>query len=337
MLLGEKQIKIEPNSNFHLIGDKSILYPEDAKFKKYRYEWINNPKQFKVAKFPLHLDIETTNICNLRCPYCATTYDGWAGNKKGKMSFELFKNIIDEVVKKGLYSIKLSLRGEPLLHEELQGMIEYAKTKKIIDVYFNTNGVLLNEEKSKQLIRAGLNRISISCDGWDKESFERNRRGAKFKVVYNNILNLRRLRKKMRVEYPKIRIQTVMLPGLREHWQEFLDLWQPLADEIGYLDARQESPGIDHKGLKANWACPFLWQRIVILWDGTILPCLLHGVKDSSSMEMGNVRKTNIKEQWLSERYNKYRELHKKGTSHRIEACNVCSYRASEIKKYQSG
>ncbi len=204
-------------------------------------------------------------------------------------------------------------------------------------MYFNTNGVLLSEAKIEQLIDAGLKRISISCDGWNKKSFEKNRVGARFEEVYENILNLRKIRERFGVDYPKIRIQSVMLSDIKEHWKEFLDLWQPLADEIGYLDAREEGPGVDHRGLIANWACPFLWQRMVILWDGTILPCLLHGVKDSSSMEMGNVRDTSIREQWLTERLNNYREFHKNGKSHEIEACNRCSYRASEINKCVRG
>lgn len=325
--------EIAPNANYHVIGKKNILDSTDAKFRKYRREWIENPEQFKVREFPLHLDIELTNFCNLKCAYCASTYNRWGSDKKGKMPFGLFKKIIDEGKENGLYSIKFSLRGESMLHEDLPRMVEYAKKSGIIDMYFNTNGMLLDRKTSDRLIEAGLNRISISCDGWDKKSFEKNRLGARFEDVYENIRELRDARGKRKTSHPKIRIQTVMLPEIKKHLKEFLDLWSPLADEIGYLDAREEGPGVDHRGLKANWACPFLWQRMVILWDGTILPCLLHGVGDSSSVEMGNAKDSTIKEKWLSKKMNDFRDLHKDGKSHAIKACDECSYRALEIKK----
>ncbi|MFH1310699.1 MAG: radical SAM/SPASM domain-containing protein [Candidatus Omnitrophota bacterium] len=332
-----EKISITPNSNFHFEGKKSILDSEDVKFKQYRSEWINNPREFKVRQFPLHLDIELTNICNLKCSYCASTHNKWGENKKGKMPFDLFKKIIDAGVENGLYSIKFSLRGESLLHENLTKMVSYARGKGIIDMYFNTNGVLLDENKTRELIEAGLNRISVSCDGWDKESFEKNRLGASFEIVYQNIVTLRKVREELNVDYPKIRIQAVMMPEIKAHWQEYLDLWRPLADEVGYLDARDEGPGVNHKGKKADWACPFLWQRMVILWDGTILPCLLHGVDDSSEMELGNVRDKDLKKEWLSAKMENFRKLHKQGVSHKLEACDKCSYRALEINKLVNG
>ncbi|MBD3426560.1 MAG: radical SAM protein [Candidatus Omnitrophica bacterium] len=328
-----RDVKIRANSNFHLIGGKNILDSEDPRFRKYRHEWVNNPGQFKVRDFPLHVDIEVTNLCNLRCPYCAATHDGWGKNAKGKLGFEVFRKIIDEGEKNDLYSVKFSLRGEPLLHEDLPRMVEYSGSKGIIDMYFNTNGVLLDEGMSRRLIDAGLNRISISCDGWDKESFEGNRVGAQFEQVLSNIRGLRKLRDKLGVDYPKIRIQPVMFPEIKEHWDEYLKLWQPLADEIGYVDPREEGPGVDHRGIKGGWACPFLWQRMIVLWDGTILPCLLHGVGDLSLMQMGNIQDTTIKEQWLSDKLSFLRNKHMSGESHLIEACDRCSYRASEIRK----
>jgi len=328
-----KKMSIKPNSNYHIIGGTDILESKNERFKEYRRKWTEYPKNFIVGDFPLHLDIESTNICNLKCSYCAVTSDFWGNSKRGMISFSLYKRIIDEGADNGLCSVKFSFRGEPLLHPQLSEMVAYARKKGIMDIYFNTNGVLLTEEVCSRLIDAGLNRISVSADGWDKESFERNRAGAKFETVYANIFRLRETRKKRGVDFPRIRVQAVMLKEVKEHWDEYLKIWQPLADELGYLDARQEGPEIKHNGLQGDWACPFLWQRMVILWDGEILPCLMHGVKDLTSMEMGNIKNIGIKEAWNSRRNNSYRTLHKKGKSHKIKACGCCSYRALEMNK----
>jgi phosphoglycerate dehydrogenase-like enzyme/MoaA/NifB/PqqE/SkfB family radical SAM enzyme len=326
---------IQPNANYHALGGKSVFSEKmsDPKFAEYRRKWIDNPKGFMVERFPLHLDIETTNVCNLRCPHCAASQDNWAGKGRGVMDFELYKRIIDEGAREGLCSIKFSLRGEPLMHKDIIKMIRYAKEKGIMDMYFNTNGMLLTREMSKNLIDAGLNRISVSADGWEKESFEKNRLGAKFETVVENIRALRKAREEKGADHPKIRIQAVMLPEVKEHLEEYKALWGPLADELGYIDAREEGLGVDHTGLRGEWACPFLWQRMVILWDGTLLPCLLHGVSDFSLMSLGNVKDVSIKGMWNSEKMNRLRELHRKGLSHDIKACDICSYRAKEFEK----
>jgi len=330
--------KAQANTNFHTSTKKTVFDSlKDERFLEYRRRWHEYPANFIVGDFPIHLDIENTNVCNLKCPYCATTTAAWGSSKKGMLTLPLYKRIIDEGADNGLYSIKLSLRGEPLLHKDLADMVAYAKKKGIIDIYFNTNAVLLTQDTSSRLIDAGLNRISISADGWNKKSFEKNRKGARFDIVYNNIILLRKIRSQKGVNFPKIRIQAVMLQEIREHWDEYLKLWEPLSDEIGYLDARKEGRGIDHKGLKANWACPFLWQRMTILWDGTILPCLMHGVEDLSLMALGNVKDVTIKELWSGKRNNFYRILHKEGKSHKIEACDKCSYRAMETEKLGAG
>ena len=72
---------------------------------------------------------------------------------------------------------------------------------------------------------------------------------------------------------------------------------------------------------------------MAILWDGTLLPCLMHGVSDFELMALGNVKEVSIKDMWLSERVNSYRELHKSGQAHKLEACDRCSYRAMELEK----
>lgn len=327
-------VQILPNANFHTASKQTVFdVRKDERFLEYRRRWHEYPANFIVGEFPIHLDIEATNICNLRCPFCAVTYKNWGPYKQGYMDLVLFKRIIDEGAENGLCSIKLSFRGEPLLHPNLFEMIHYAKEKGIMDVYFNTNATLLNKNNINQLIDSGLDRISISFEGTTKEVYERYRVGARYEDVLLNIKRLRLIRDKRGLPYPQIRLQTVLLPELKESFAQYVEFWKSIADEVAYLDARRETPNDDHRGPVADWACPFLWQRMVILWDGTLLPCLMHGIPDFSLMSLGNISKISIKEVWHSQRVSKYRELHKLGQAHKIKACAQCSYRAMELEK----
>ncbi len=82
----------------------------------------------------------------------------------------MVKKIIDEGADNGLYGAKFNVRGEPLLHKEIDKIVYYAKKKGLIDVYFNANALLLNEEMCKRLIDSRLDRISISIEGYTKRS-----------------------------------------------------------------------------------------------------------------------------------------------------------------------
>ncbi len=327
-------MNIQPNANFHTASDRTVFdIRQDERFKEYRRRWHENPPNFIVDSFPIHLDIESTNVCNLHCPFCATTSKNWGPYRKGFIDFSLFKRIIDEGIENGLCSVKFSLRGEPLLHPKLCEMVQYSKERGILDIYFNTNATLLNEEKINRLIDAGLDRISISFEGITKRVYEKYRVGASYENVLANVKKLRFIRDKRGLSYPQIRVQTVLLPELKESFPEYVEFWQGIADEVAYLDPRREGPDDDHRGLIADWICPFLWQRMVILWDGTLLPCLMHGVSDFELMALGNVKDVSIKDMWLSEKVFSYREFHKSGQANKLEACDRCSYRAMELEK----
>jgi len=329
------KVKIKSNNNFHTVTEKTVFdVKTDRQFYEYRRFWKENTEHFIVSKFPLHLDIESVSVCNLRCPFCATTTKMWGQDKKGYMDFSLFKKIIDISSENGLCAIKLSLRGEPLLHPMLPEMVKYAKKSDIMDVYFNTNAILLNENMIERLIDARLDRISISIEGYKKEFYKKYRVGAKFERLFENVVRLKEIRDRRRSLFPQIRIQTVLFEELKPDFGRYVEFWKDYADEVSYLDKREETKYVED-GKPANWACPFLWQRMTILWDGTILPCLMHGVKDFSSMILGNVADCSIKDLWKGKKENQFRELHKSGKSHEIMACGHCSYRTMEIEKIE--
>jgi len=322
---------IQVNSNFHTIAGKSVVDRADARYREYRKKWEEWPVHFSIGDFPLHLDIEPTNTCNLRCPFCATTHNKY---NKGFMPEAVWKKILDEAGPNGLYSLKFTYRGEPLLHRDLPEMVRYAKEAGVMDVYFNTNAVKLDEPMIRALIDAGLDRISISFEGNTPEVYEKYRVGAEFSRVVKNIETLRAIKKELGVEKPLVRIQTVLVPELRGKEKEYADFWSTRADEVAYLDMKDEEGNPDHRGIVDNWACPQIFQRMTITWDGTILPCV-HDIYEW--MSLGKIGRTTLREAWNSEAAQHYRHLHKTGKAHEIKACDRCPLRENEITKIRKG
>ncbi len=315
------------NNNFHQLAGKDPFDRSNDRIREYRKCWKEWPEKFHPGPFPLFIDVEVTSACNLQCPFCATTFRGGLV-KKGFMAFDVVKKIIDEGADNNLYGIKFNIRGEPLLHPQISDIVGYAKNKGLIDVYFNTNGVLLTEKVARRLIDSGLDRMSISFEGYTKEVYEKYRVGAKFEKVIANIESIQALKRKLGMDHPKVRIQTVMIPELEHTFEGYKKFWTDLADEVAYLDYKEMKT--KKTGVKHPWACPQIWQRMVVWWDGTILPC---NHDDDGLIALGNIQSMTIKQAWHSEKLSKIRDTHKKGLVHEIPACDGCYLRDSEINK----
>lgn len=171
------------------------LTPKSNKFYYNIYfiiGYIKHPKRmlnfikFKLNKFspfvnyyPTTMDIEPTQQCNFKCVMCVSFVE-----KKENMTFETFKNIIDEQF--GLIEVKIQGVGEPLLNKDLIKMIEYAR-KKWLWVRTTTNGSLLHvNDNYKKLVDSGIHDVNISIDGCTKEVYESIRIGGNFEQLKEN-------------------------------------------------------------------------------------------------------------------------------------------------------
>ena len=319
------------SSNIHFLAGDVLKNSGDDRVKEYRRKWRENPVEQRLERFPIHLDIESTSICNLQCPFCASTYEKYT---YGIMDFDLFRQIIDEGSEKGLCSIKLNFRGEPLLQPRIAEMVAYAKQKKIVDVFFNTNATLLTAEISEKLISSGLDRLIVSFEGVTSKVYEQNRVGATFSSVVENVRNLVKLRRNLGSATPLLRLQTVAVDKSPVYLDQYREFWQDWADEMTCVDRRDELADYSECP-SAGWVCPDPWRRLLITWDGQILTCpLVNRALDSYTWEgLGRVSETNIEAAWHSNAMDKVRRAHCRGVAHTIEPCCFCSYRGSELTK----
>jgi len=329
--MSEKYVKVNPTYTEVSVSENACKWTNTrpVKYWEYRKKWNENPKKQIVEKFPLNLDIEVTRVCNLRCPMCPRTLKIEKGEKlkEGDMDFKLFKKIIDEGSENGLYAIKLSYLGEPLICKDIVKMVKYAKDKGIIDVMFNTNGALLTEKMSKQLIDAGIDNIFISFDSPFPEKYNKIRIGTKFERVFENVKNLRKIRDEKGLPSPIIRVSMVVMKENKEEVLDYIKLWKPIVDLIGFSDYVNPQ-GMDKKERYAieikkreNFVCSQLFQRLFVHFDGKIGLCC---VDYDAENNLGNAWKDSIKDVWLGEKLQKIRKTHIKGKCDEIDLCSKC-------------
>lgn len=144
-----------------------------------------------IPQAPEHLEIlpriylEPTVLCNLSCfkAVCHPKSGILESRASKSMSLDQFKAILDEVGPK-LVRLDLFNYGDPFVHPRAVDKIEYIKEKyPHIYLYISTNGLMLDEEKIKRIIRAGLDEITFSVDGPDQETYQRYRQGGDFEKV----------------------------------------------------------------------------------------------------------------------------------------------------------
>lgn len=117
------------------------------------------------------IDVELTNRCNALCSFCprAATPD------QGFMTFETFKQVVARTKELEIVpNITLTGQGESTLHPELIEFVRYAAGQGL-QVQMTTNANLLDKEKSRLLLEAGLSSISFSVSDF----------GDDYELVYN--------------------------------------------------------------------------------------------------------------------------------------------------------
>lgn len=298
----------------------------DEKFKMYRKLW-GQLQDFKIlTDFPLHLDIELTSVCNLRCEFCFQ--NGLLNGPLGNMEMELFSNIIDEGVKKGLCAIKLQVRGEAFLHPKLFKCIQYAKTNGILDIQITTNGSLIDEKVSKKIFDSGLDGIIFSCDETHQESFKRLKSSHSYSPVESTIKSFLELRSKLGKTRPWVRLvtnttnlDTSRLQALRESIREKF----PDADVIAVNRHFNPRDDVDaFPDLRLNYdmkPCPYTMQRLAVFWNGDVTTCAWDY---NNRFKLGNLKDNSIEEIWFSEKIDRMRKMHLAGQREMIPVCKHC-------------
>ena len=200
---------------------------------------------FRVTK-PRFLTVrlDAINKCNLRCQMCYFSLDEIRNLPLSEMSLQLFQKIAAEVFPL-THRLILSAGAEPLLAKYFPAMLEIAAQYDLPQMCFTTNGMLLDERKIEQIIRAGVEYILVSFDGATPQTYESIRRGANFDRVLGNIQLLQKLKKHYRSLTPAIHFSTVLMRSNIEEFPEIIRLAKDLG--VAQVEANHLVPyhGLD--------------------------------------------------------------------------------------------
>lgn len=224
-----------------------------------------------------YLRLSITDRCNLRCIYCMPKEGLDFFPKEKIMTQDEIIQLVKNFAAMGITKVRLT-GGEPLLRRDLPEIISRIREiPSIKDISITTNGTAL-EYQAQKLKLAGLDRLNISLDTFDADTYRRMTRGGNIKHAMNGI------RTAEKQNFKIIKINTVIVHG--ENDQEipkFIDYTKDHDVNIRFIEYMPIGQEID------NWK-----QEYVPLTD-ILTNCQKRGLEIKPIQLPGNGPAQNYK------------------------------------------
>ncbi len=249
--------------------------------------------------------IEITNRCNLNCSFCKNN-----SRYKEDMSLNKFEIVLKKIKKYTDY-IYLHVKGEPLLHSNLDGILNLCNRYNM-KVNITTNGVLLLDKINVIKKYNNIRQINISLHSENNKS-----------NYLDDILKAVELIPNIYISY-RFWTNNDLLNKLKEYYNYNSSNGNKLSDKR-FLSFDKEFiwPDINNDYYKEKGYCHGLKSHIGILVDGSIVICCLDTNGDT---KIGNIFTDNIDDILNSDMVNKIID----GFNNRcvyFELCKHCSYK----------
>jgi len=250
----------------------------DNPFRKYYDDDLS-----KSRDFPLIIDVELTNHCNLMCKMCSRNI---MKRDKGFMSRETFNLILKQIKGKDV-GIRFIRWGEPFLHPHI---IDFSNLIKSSDhlLHITNNGLVISESNMRAIIDMKLDSIIFSMQGLNKKEYEYIR-GAPYDILEANIKKLVEMRRDRDKPYIHITTTADDIKGKNR----FLNKWSKIVDEVSVGKTNWER--LDQTTKRCHIPCTEVHRKLSVDWDGKVTACC--GDYDNL-LTIGNIHKNSLYDIW---------------------------------------
>lgn len=286
---------------------------------------------------PQIVRIETSSVCNLRCQHCPTG-TSYEATTRGIMKMRLFEKILAQIKEmKSLYSCILYLGGEPFLNKNFPAMCRRIRNDtEIVNIQFNTNAMLINEEICMSLADSRIDRIGISLDGRSPEENDAVRLGSNYKKVVENVKMLRNYLKGCGIVIDNTIIKrlgdpkTPITPDFLHQDFPGLPISTNYAMKWPGLDIKKSS--LKHLSVEKKQPYNFCnkpFTEMAIRSNGDITMCCYDILGEKI---MGNIHNNKLMDVWTGSEYKKVRQnMVKREIDSLPSVCKKCVKYTGEI------
>jgi MoaA/NifB/PqqE/SkfB family radical SAM enzyme len=286
--------------------------------------WAVSPWKHLEDPCPSTLAIETTNICNADCIFCAYQYQENFRESQGVMSDTIFERSINQFKEMGGQKISFTpIVGDPLVDRKIIERVKYAKDKGF-KVFFFTNGILFNRMDIESFIKTGIDSISLSSGPFDKDTYEKIYRTGEgqYEELIQGLKKFLKIRNELNAKLKfdilfRSSIPYKDLIELPDYKNEIL----PLMNEEDRKSVYVQTKGFDTwgdqirkedlEGIMDVAQTPLIKRRpcaltfeMTVLWDGKVRACAFRYAKTENrdgddGLLIGDLNKSTLKNMWL--------------------------------------
>ncbi|NLI75103.1 MAG: radical SAM protein [Candidatus Riflebacteria bacterium] len=276
-------------------------------------------------RFPLILNIEPTNRCNLACRMCPRAI---SHRPVTDLDWGLFERLADELGRHGpILKVFLQKDGEPLCHPRLAEMVallrEVRAARRLSVI---TNGTLLTEDRFAALAEAGLHDLIVSIDATNPTDYQALKGLDAYDRVVANVERALALKRRHGWRFPEIKARLVARQGHETEIEAFRHQWEGKADFVDitpyhtWLGAVKDERAY---GGRPRYPCALLWYTGVVNADGRVSPCCIDFNLEG---DLGRVGEGGFAAIWNGPALRRLRRAHIEGDYRRTAICGPCEY-----------
>ena len=286
------------------------------------------------GEFPLMLNVEPTNDCNLNCVMCSRNL---ASRPVNYLPFSIFERLMNQAAEHGgVKWLALHKDGESLLHPQFGQMAKLAKSSGGAEfVHFNTNVTLLDEKAAQAIIEAQVDSLTLSIDANSPEVFQQVKRGGDFETVVRQAEGLMDLKTRSGSDKPWVRAKIIDMPATSGQIDAFKRRWIGLTDEVQVQGLHSYARTPQEISPAERYPCSLLWYSLAINSDSTVSTCCVdYRCQDI----LGSLEGQSLDQIYKGPKLAHYRESMLAGRYHELVSCAHCDcWRAGEDLRINQG
>lgn len=268
------------------------------------------------------LQIETVTYCNGKCVFCPVKD---MKRERGIIKDNLYNKIIVDCkdLKVPLEMVYPFLNGEPFLDPKLFDRVAFThETLPKTRIGLFTNGSLMDESITEQIMKSGITDINISLNAISDEQ-RMKVMGLELSTTCGNIAYLKKrndeLGKNIWISVSVVSDTTLIQ---QEEKIAFLKFWEEVKIDP-YLFNNGNWAGITRPLVWCSKTpCLRIFSDMTVLYDGRVNLCCY----DLEGEEIfGDLNTQSVIEVWESEKFSQLRELHAKGQRNEHKLCGKCT------------
>jgi len=286
---------------------------------------------------PYLVFLDPSSACQFQCAFCPTGCRNVvkAYRKPEVMSIKTYWNVIENLktFNNRIKTLRLYKDGEPLINIHLPYMVELARQSGMFEsIDTTTNGVLLLPETSEMLVNAGLDKIVISVEGLNAETYKEF---SKYNIDYTDfIYNINYFYKVSR-EHCLMHIKIAGDNLAEDDIARFYDMYGNMCDTISieytapcWPNFAVENVNRD-KNIYGNEIpdgvdiCPYIFYSMAINASGTVSLCFLDWKHEEIIGNLGQP-KQDANAIWNGDTINRYRRYMLDKKRNKILFCRDC-------------